>query len=74
MNEEEYLVNGDDFVSEIVSQYPEAAEILASLGMHCLGCPSAAFETLWEACRAHGLRLGPVIAALNRRLTGEDGD
>jgi hybrid cluster-associated redox disulfide protein len=72
MNEEEYIVAGDDFVSEIVNQYPEAAEYLASLGMHCLGCASAQFETLWDACRAHGLKVGIVLRELNRRITGGD--
>ena len=71
MNEEDYVVTGDDFVSEIVNLYPEAAEYLASLGMHCLGCASSQFETLWDACRVHGLKAGAVILELNRRITGE---
>ena len=71
MDEEDYIVTGDDFVSEIVNLYPEAAEYLASLGMHCLGCASSQFETLWDACRAHGLKAGAVIRDLNRVITGD---
>ena len=30
-------VTGETLVGEIVTQYPEAVEILLSIGMHCLG-------------------------------------
>lgn len=70
MPEDEYLVNGDDWISEIVALYPEAAEYFAELGMHCVGCASSRFETLWDACRTHGLKAGTVLAELNRRISG----
>ncbi len=72
MDFDDYIVTGDDFVSEVVNLYPEAAEYLAELGMHCLGCSSSRFETLRDACRVHGLRTADVLPELNRRITGSD--
>lgn len=68
----DYVVTSDDFVSEVVNLYPEAAAYLEELGMHCLGCSSSQFETLGDACRVHGLSPAKVLPALNRRIMGED--
>ena len=37
----ETYVTGETLVGEIVTQYPEAIEVLLSIGMHCLGCPAS---------------------------------
>jgi len=37
----------------------EAAKILMSRGLHCIGCHAAMFETLEQGCMAHGM--GPEI-------------
>ena len=44
------------------------AEILRSIGMHCLGCPASQMESLEEACMVHGLDAGEVIKYLNYEL------
>ncbi len=31
------------------------AAILMNAGMHCVGCPSSAMESLEEACMVHGI-------------------
>ena len=41
----EAYVNKETLVGEIVTQYPEALEVLLSIGMHCLGCPAARAES-----------------------------
>lgn len=68
MDFEEYVVNGDDLISEVVNLYPEAEEFLTELGMHCIGCESAQFESVQDACRVHGLDTAKVIAEINRRI------
>ncbi len=55
-------------VGEIVKNYPEAIEILLSIGMHCLGCPASQMESLEEACMVHGLDAAPVVDAINARI------
>ena len=62
-------VSGDDLIGEIVSMYPETVDFLAEIGMHCIGCASSQFETLYEACRVHRLKASKVIRELNRIIT-----
>ena len=42
-------------IGEIVNQYPETAEVLLGIGMHCLGCPASQAESLEDACAVHGV-------------------
>ena len=55
-------------VGEIVRNYPEAIEILLSIGMHCLGCPASQMESLEDACMVHGLDVAPVVDAINAKI------
>ncbi len=64
----ETYVTGETLVGEIVTQYPEAVEILFSIGMHCLGCPASRAESLADACAVHGIEADRVIEAINRRI------
>ena len=61
-------VTGKTLVGEIVNLYPEAAEILFSMGMHCLGCPASQAESLEDACAVHGIDPQPVIEKINARI------
>ena len=64
----EQYVNGKTLIGEIVTQYPEAIEILLSIGMHCLGCPASCSESLEEACMVHGIPAEQVIDAINEKI------
>lgn len=64
----EQYVNGQTLIGEIVTQYPEAIEILLSIGMHCLGCPASRNESLEEACMVHGIPAEQVIDAINAKI------
>jgi len=55
-------------VGEIVRNYPEAIDVLLSIGMHCLGCPASQMESLEEACMVHGLEAAPVVDAINQKI------
>lgn len=54
---------------EILSLKKEkAAEILFGAGMHCIGCPSARYETLEQGCLSHGMskkQIEEIIKKLN---------
>ena len=39
--------------------------ILMGIGMHCVGCPSSAGETLEEAAMVHGIDGELLIAQIN---------
>ena len=55
----------DMTIGEILSKNPEAAPVLMSAGMHCLGCPSAQGESLEEAAMVHGINVDSLVEALN---------
>lgn len=52
-------------IFEIIEMKPEAIEILTEAGMHCIGCPASAGETLEEACEVHGIDVNEVLERLN---------
>ena len=61
-------VTGQTLIGEIVRNHPETAEILFSIGMHCLGCPASQAESLEEACMVHGFAAEPVIQSINEKI------
>ena len=61
----EAYVTKETLIGEIVTKYPEACEILLSIGMHCLGCPSSRGETVEEACWVHGVDTEKLLALVN---------
>ncbi|MBW2990296.1 DUF1858 domain-containing protein [Candidatus Woesearchaeota archaeon] len=42
-------------LGELVSYYPPAVEVLFKHGIHCVGCPMTAYESLEQGCKVHGL-------------------
>ena len=62
------VVNRKTLIGEIVNQYPETAEVLLGIGMHCLGCPASQAESLEDACAVHGVDPESVIKAINDKL------
>ncbi len=62
------VVNRKTLIGEIVNQYPETAEALLGIGMHCLGCPASQAESLENACAVHGVDPESVIKAINDKI------
>ena len=65
------VVNRKTLIGEIVSQYPETAEVLLGIGMHCLGCPASRGESIEEACEVHGVDCDELIEKLNEHLAAK---
>ena len=61
-------VNENTLIGDIVRNYPEAAEVLFAIGMHCLGCPASQGETLAEACAVHGVPADAVALSINKKI------
>ena len=57
-------------INEIFSKFPnkleEISKILSDTGLHCVGCPSAAFESLENGFYAHGLNEKDVENAVEK--------
>ena len=52
-------------IGDLVLFHPETAELLFSIGLHCLGCPSSGVETVSDAAEAHGLDVVELVLQLN---------
>jgi hybrid cluster-associated redox disulfide protein len=55
MTENKQPISRDTALRELVEKFPEAAMLMASRGLHCLGCHMAALETIEQGCQAHGM-------------------
>jgi len=51
-------------IDELVASLPVAAEVMRAFGLGCSGCGVSKYETLEQGARAHGLRVEPIVAAL----------
>ena len=60
------MITKDMTIGEIVKNYPEKIEVLASARMGCVGCPSAQMETVEEAALVHGLNIEDLLDKLNK--------
>ena len=61
-------VTKDMSFNEIIQKNPDSIGILMERGMHCIGCPMSAGETLEEGAYAHGIDPDLLISEIN----GED--
>ncbi len=61
-------VTKDMLIYEILEIDPGNAAILMASGMHCVGCPSSAMESLEDACMVHGMDVDDVIYSINEYL------
>lgn len=61
-------------VAEVLKANPKTADVFRSMGMHCLGCPSATGESIAGAAMTHGLSEAEVLEKLNSVEFGEMSD
>ena len=58
-------ITKDTLIVDCLKINPNSAEILQSVGMHCLGCAMAHGETIEEAVFVQGTDLDPLLAKHN---------
>ena len=61
-------VTKQTLIGEMLQMDMGIAAILMGAGMHCVGCPSSAMESLEEACMVHGMDADAVLEAINSYL------
>ena len=69
------FVNEDTLISQVVSSYPSTLWIFSQAGMHCIGCPASAFESIKDGCLAHGMNdveINLLIKRLNEHISAEN--
>ena len=59
------MVTKEMLIGEIVAKGDKYIEVLLGAGMHCLGCPASAGESLEEACAVHGIDADALVEELN---------
>jgi hybrid cluster-associated redox disulfide protein len=58
-------------INELVAALPVAAEVMQAFGLGCSGCGVSKYETIEQGAAAHGLRVEPIVTALQQaRLSG----
>jgi hybrid cluster-associated redox disulfide protein len=48
-------ITKDMKLGEIVEKFPNTVQVMLEHGLHCVGCHVAAYETLEQGCKAHGM-------------------
>ena len=61
-------VTKDTLIGEALMIDKGIAAILMQNGMHCVGCPSSAGESLAEASMVHGMNAYKLISDINAYL------
>ena len=62
-------ITKDTLIGDILNADRTTAPYFLEMGMHCLGCPSSAGESLEEACSVHGVKVEELIDKLNTHLS-----
>ena len=56
-------------IAEVVSKYPQTAEVFFKHGLHCIGCAASHFENIAQGCEAHGIDADKLVADINKAIT-----
>jgi hybrid cluster-associated redox disulfide protein len=56
MNEKIKLpITKDTNLGQLITQYPNVAEVLLDYGLHCVGCIAASFDSVEAGAKVHGM-------------------
>ncbi|MEZ4358291.1 MAG: DUF1858 domain-containing protein [Eubacteriales bacterium] len=58
-------ITKDTIMGDLLKRDINSAKILMDAGMHCVGCPASAGESLEEACQVHGIDVNDLVGKLN---------
>lgn len=58
-------ITKDMTISQLLMLDPGCAEVLMEAGMHCIGCPASAGESIEQAAAVHGLDADKLLNDLN---------
>ena len=61
-------VTKDTLIGDLLANDMNAARFIFEMGMHCVGCPASAMESLEEACAVHGADVDELVGKINDYL------
>ncbi len=50
------IISGEELIGDILSRFPDSAQIMEDFGLHCTGCSVNAYEPLRMGALSHGLK------------------
>ena len=59
-------ITKDMIISDILKLDQRTIPVLMNAGMHCIGCPMSAGESLEQACMGHGIHVDALVEELNK--------
>ncbi len=59
------VITKDMVISEVIQKKPRTLQVLMSIGLGCIGCPSSLMETVEQAAMVHGIDPDMLIEKLN---------
>ena len=69
------MIKKDMMIGEILEQNPEAAQVMAKHGLHCIGCHIGVYESLADGCKAHGMedeQVELLVKEINELIEKDD--
>jgi len=69
------MIQKDMIIGDILKKHPEAAQIMAEHGLHCIGCHISLYESLEDGCKAHGMedeRVELLVKEINASIGKEN--
>ena len=72
---EKQKITKNTTLGEVVSKHPQAVEPMLKRGMHCVGCHVAAFETVEQGAKAHGMKdkeIEEMLKEMNSKIKGKE--
>ena len=68
-------ITKDMKVADVIENYgKDAAFVMLSFGLHCVGCGAAAFDTIEQGSKLHGMsddEINDLVDELNRVVSEE---
>lgn len=58
-------ITKDTTIFEAIKLNPACAEVLSSVGMHCLGCAMSRGETVEQAAQVHNVNADELVKKMN---------
>lgn len=65
------VIDKKSIIGDVLDFDSTTAEFFFSMGMHCLGCPSARGESIEEACEVHGVDADEFVKKLNEHVASK---
>ena len=65
-------VTKDMIITDVLEMDRETAQFFLGIGMHCLGCPASAGETIEEACAVHATDADALVDKINAFLDSKN--